>query len=382
MSKNISQKVYEDFFQGDSTSLYNYIKDKNPKLSFDYDEIMHSSHHKAFTIAKVTKLDLLKDIQEALAKAKLDGINFEQWKKDIKPILAKKGWLGDIEVTNDKTGEIKKIYVGSKRLKTIYDTNMSVANAQARYDTQMSSDAEFFYYSAVMDNLTRPSHAKHHGLILSKNDPFWDTNYPPNGYNCRCQVRAYTKDELEKRGLEVSKKAVQDIASKPWAYNVGQTNNINKIYQDKIDKLPISTLKTKAQNEFNNTLTTIKENKKLYKEIKDLFIIKEAKKITLCKSDIFGVEKKVLLSSDTVQGHLDRKEITAFDYALIPQMLQGEKRVFQQKTNVVVILKKLGKNYRLTLKNVLSSDEIFATSLLFVKDLEKEYKKLSKYKEK
>jgi len=32
----------------------------------------------------------------------------------------------------------------------------------------------------------------------------------------------------------------------------------------------------------------------------------------------------------------------------------------------------------LTLKNVLSSDEIFATSLLFVKDLEREYKKFSR----
>ena len=60
-------------------------------------------------------------------------------------------------------------------------------------------------------------------------------------------------------------------------------------------------------------------------------------------------------------------------------MLQGEKRVFQQKENVFVLLKKLGKNYRLALKNVLNSDEIFATSLLFVKDMEKEIKKLLKY---
>ena len=62
-------------------------------------------------------------------------------------------------------------------------------------------------------------------------------------------------------------------------------------------------------------------------------------------------------------------------------MLQGEKRVFKQKENVFVLLKKLGKNYRLALKNVLNSDEIFATSLLFVKDFEKEIKKLLKFEE-
>jgi|GEM_PF-2739543 len=67
-----------------------------------------------------------------------------------------------------------------------------------------------------------------------------------------------------------------------------------------------------------NSLITIKENKKLHKDIKTLFTIKEAKKITLYKSDIFGSQKRVLLSSDTLQGHLDRKELTAFDYALIP----------------------------------------------------------------
>ena len=62
-------------------------------------------------------------------------------------------------------------------------------------------------------------------------------------------------------------------------------------------------------------------------------------------------------------------------------MLQGEKRVFKQKENVFVLLKKLGKNYRLALKNISNSDEIYATSLLFVKDFEKEIKKLLKFEE-
>ena len=55
--------------------------------------------------------------------------------KNIKPTLAKKGWLRDVEVTNPKTGETKNIYVGNRRLKTIYSTNMQVANAKARYET-------------------------------------------------------------------------------------------------------------------------------------------------------------------------------------------------------------------------------------------------------
>ena len=65
-----------------------------------------------------------------------DVKRFESWKKAIKPILAKKGWLGKVEVTNEKTGEIKTINVNNTRLKRIYNTNMRTANAQGRAKAQ------------------------------------------------------------------------------------------------------------------------------------------------------------------------------------------------------------------------------------------------------
>jgi len=239
-------------FQKSPTKIIEYIKDKKPKLSFDYDEIMYEAHHKAFTIAKITKLDLLKDIQDSLTNAMHKGVGFNEWKKNITPTLKQKGWLGNIEVTNPKTGEIKNIYVGSRRLKNIFDTNMRVAYNQERHKGQMNSLGEYFYYSAILDGATRPSHKKLHGTILPKNHPFWDTNYPPNDWGCRCKVRVYTKDELKAKGLTPSFFTPQDIASNDWTYNVGKSDNIQKIYQDKIDKLPISTFKTKAQDEFLN----------------------------------------------------------------------------------------------------------------------------------
>ncbi len=365
-------------FQKSPTELVQYLKDKKPELHYDYDELMHEAHHKAFTVAKVTRLDLLKDIQDSLKNAMDKGIGFEEWKKNIIPTLKEKGWWGKVESISP-TGEIKDIYVGSRRLKTIFDTNMRVAYNRGRYLSQMESLGEYFYYSAVMDSATRPAHAKLHGTILPKTDPFWDINYPPNDWNCRCKVRVYTKKQLETRGLKPSFITPPNIAHKDWDYNVGKDDNIKQIYKDKVNKLNGAFLNV-AKEGLNEDLTYLEANEKLHKEIKTLFTTTKPKKVELTKSDIFGTSKRVLLSSDTVQGHLDRTEITAYDYALIPEMLQGEKRVFQQKENVFVLLKKLGKNYRLALKNVLNSDEIFATSLLFVKDMEKEIKKLLKYK--
>lgn len=191
-----------------------YLGSKSPELHFDYDEIMHEAHHKAFTVAKVTKLDLLSDIQDSLITAKKEGLPYKEWQKNLKPILEKKGWLGEVEVTNPVSGEVKKIYVGSRRLKNIYDTNMRVAYAKGRYESQMQSDGEYFYYSAILDNDTRPGHSRLHGTILKKTDPFWDINYPPNAWRCRCKVRVYSKKELESRGMKPSKFAPPNIADK------------------------------------------------------------------------------------------------------------------------------------------------------------------------
>ena len=96
-------------FQKSPTELVEYLKDKKPELHYDYDELMHEAHHKAFTVAKVTRLDLLKDIQDSLKNAMDKGIGFEEWKKNIIPTLKEKGWWGKVESVSP-SGEIKDIY--------------------------------------------------------------------------------------------------------------------------------------------------------------------------------------------------------------------------------------------------------------------------------
>ena len=217
-----------------------FLKAKKPELSFNYDEVMHEAHLKAFSIAKVTKLDLLSDIQDSLMKAQKEGKSFESWKKDIKPILAKKGWLGKVEVTNEKTGEIKTINVNNTRLKRIYNTNMRTANAQGRARAQYALEGDIYLrYIALQDGLTRPSHLRMHGITLHRDDPFWERNYPPNGWNCRCVVRAYSKSECERQGFEISKTPPLPIASKDWSYDkrgLEKDNSLDSILETKLEK--------------------------------------------------------------------------------------------------------------------------------------------------
>ncbi|MBE2985538.1 minor capsid protein [Campylobacter sp. RM12920] len=230
MSVNIS-------FFAKPENVVKFLHSRRPEIHFDYDEIMYEAHNDVFTVAKITKLDLLKDIKDSLQNAYENGLDFKEWKQNVKPILAKKGWLGDVSVTNPRTGEVKQIYVGSRRLKRIFNTNMRVSYAKARYESQMSSHAPYFRYVAVLDGRTRAGHRALHGLILPKTHKFWEKNYPPNDWGCRCKVQVLTQDELESEGWQVSVSAPQDIASRDWAYNVGRANDKDKILKEKISKI-------------------------------------------------------------------------------------------------------------------------------------------------
>ena len=46
-----------------------YFKNKNNKFSWDWYELWQDAHKKSFTVAKVMREDILKDIRSALDKA-------------------------------------------------------------------------------------------------------------------------------------------------------------------------------------------------------------------------------------------------------------------------------------------------------------------------
>jgi len=197
----------------------NYIEKKGYKLTFNYKEMMHEAHHKAFSVAKVTRLDLLSDIKEAILEAQKKGLSYQSFKNKIKPTLIKKGWWGEVEVTNPKTGEVKNIFVGNRRLKNIFLTNTRVAyqvqKAKRYYEDE---NVKYLKYIAVLDKKTRDSHEKLHGTILPKDDEFFKTHFPPNGWNCRCRVRAIP---AHKKVTPTDKSKLPPNAVHPdWAYDV------------------------------------------------------------------------------------------------------------------------------------------------------------------
>lgn len=249
-----------------------YFEDKGYTISWDWHDTWQNAHAKAFTVAKMTEIDLLQDTKAIVQKAIDEGWSEQRFIKEAAPMLKSKGWWGK-DVIRDENGNEKVIQKGSAyRLKTIYRTNLQTAYMAGRYKQQLENvDIEpYWQYVAVLDSRTRPEHRELNGKVFRYDDPFWDSFYPPNGWGCRCRVRALDDDYLKENNLKpessegkisqgwalVSKETGEarpisvfestDILGKKtsistdagWSYNVGKAAwNIDVLAYEKIKNL-------------------------------------------------------------------------------------------------------------------------------------------------
>ena len=194
------------------TEAVEYLRQKKMLAGKVQAKALHDSAlAKATTIARLTSLEMTKDIYQSLETAMREGKGFNQWKKELVGEFERKGWVFGKDkrisrgidgylLADPQTGE----YFGTpRRLNTIYRVNMQSAYAAARYQRLRDNvdNRPYWQYSAVGDERTRPAHLALNGKIYRYDDPFWTTFYPPNGFNCRCTVIALAERDLARRGL-------------------------------------------------------------------------------------------------------------------------------------------------------------------------------------
>lgn len=197
----------QDVFSMPPKDAIAFFESKGYKISWDWQDVWRHAHSQAFTVAKVTRLDVLTDIHRALKDDLKNGGSFPAFLDKLQPTLQAKGWWGKREQVNRVTGEIRTVTMGSPwRLETIYETNMQSAYMAGRYAGMMAATqyAPWWEYSAVMDSRTRPTHAALNGRVFRFDDPFWQSWYPPNGFRCRCRVIPRTDIEHKRGDFQTS----------------------------------------------------------------------------------------------------------------------------------------------------------------------------------
>ncbi len=154
-----------------------------------WDDIEKAAHDRAFIVAGAQDADLLNDLRQAVDAAIADGDTLAEFRKKFRDIVQTRGW-------HNWTGE------GSQageawRTKVIYQTNIASSYAAGRWsqltDPKLAAVRPFWRYvhnDSVMH--PRPQHKAwgDAGLTLPAEHPFWQTHYPPNGWGCRCRVKA------------------------------------------------------------------------------------------------------------------------------------------------------------------------------------------------
>ena len=174
------------------TEAVDYLRAKLPEGTLRSDDLAGPVHSKVFAVAGAVKADLLRDLQDSLVAAKADGRTITDFRKDFDKAVAEHGWT----------------YKGKRgwRTRVIFDNNMRSAAMAGRW-AQIQDNKKhqpFLQYRTAGDSRVRPMHRLWNGLIYRVDDPFWQTHYPPNGWGCRCTVRAYAQADLDEKNLQLS----------------------------------------------------------------------------------------------------------------------------------------------------------------------------------
>lgn len=174
------------------TEAVDYLRGKLPEGTLRSDDLVGPVHSKVFAVAGAVKADLLRDLQDSLVAAKADGRTITDFRKDFDKAVAEHGWT----------------YKGKRgwRTRVIFDNNMRSAAMAGRW-AQIQDNKKhqpFLQYRTAGDSRVRPMHRLWNGLIYRVDDPFWQTHYPPNGWGCRCTVRAYAQADLDEKNLQLS----------------------------------------------------------------------------------------------------------------------------------------------------------------------------------
>jgi hypothetical protein len=145
-----------------------------------WDDLRGAEHDRAFMVAGAMKAELLADLATAVDKAVSQGTSLQEFRRDFRDIVEKRGWHG-------WTGE------GTKkgeawRTKVIYKTNLATSYAAGRMAQLKASGFAFWVYQHGNSMEPRIEHLGWDGLVLEADHPFWATHAPPNGWGCSCFI--------------------------------------------------------------------------------------------------------------------------------------------------------------------------------------------------
>lgn len=180
-------------FRVEAPDVIAWVEARNPVAIGHWRELGREEYGRAFTAARTAGHDVIDDLYFAFADTIAAGGTEVDFARVVMPTLRAKGWLAD-----QGEGAI------ARRLRLIYTTNLRLARAAGRWGRYQRSKAALPYIRAVTardDRVRRPprseeDHTAWEGIVLPVDHPFWQTYFPPLGFNCRCGTIQMSRSQL------------------------------------------------------------------------------------------------------------------------------------------------------------------------------------------
>jgi hypothetical protein len=178
-----------------------------------WDDLWQGQHARAFMAAGVARDAVLAELRAAVDAAIAKGETLADFRARFRDIVARHGWIGGAGNESDARR--------AWRARVIYQTNLRTAYMAGRWDTLKSFPYLKYQHHTLLN--PREQHVVWDGLILANDNPWWQTNYPPNGWGCNCTVTGVSEARLRADGRRPDKAPAEVPGDPPpeWAYHVG-----------------------------------------------------------------------------------------------------------------------------------------------------------------
>jgi hypothetical protein len=174
-----------------------FLKGKVNLPTAKWDDLRHGAHVRAFSVAGVTRDDMLADFRAAIEKAREKGAGLAEFRKDFDAIVDRTGWQFN---ARGSTEEERRAW----RARIIYKTNMRTSYMAGRYKQMTDPDVLKYrpYWQYKHSDAMHPRllHLSWDGRVLLATDPAWKVMFPPNGWGCGCDVVALSRRQLKALG--------------------------------------------------------------------------------------------------------------------------------------------------------------------------------------
>ena len=195
----------------DYVDALRYARERNIILADEFYSLDLNTRQYAGTVSRLAAVEQIKTVLDLVNKSLEDGSTFQDFKKQV---------------------EAKGIELSEHHLANVYRTNMQNAYAHGRWQQQQSNKESRSYlkYTAINDSRTRPTHLALDAVIRHIDDPFWQTHYPPNGYQCRCSVLAITEKQALRSGITADDQLPTNVVDNGWSFSPATySRNLNQV---------------------------------------------------------------------------------------------------------------------------------------------------------